>query len=183
MITTLQRALHAAFGIVVLCNWLTLGGCGDKATPGGVGGSGGVPAAGTGGAAGSAGAADGGSGGAAGVAGGDAGAAGMELGSTSCCEAHGGAGCADATIQDCVCQQVPSCCQSAWDLVCVELVSSLSCGSCKGDCCTSTSVTGCNDSAIEACVCKGDTGCCDDHWDDFCVTLVDGLSCGTCQQP
>lgn len=100
--------------------------------------------------------------------------------STACCDAHGTPGCSDATVQKCVCDKVSSCCQSAWDLVCVELVSSLGCGSCKGDCCKSSSVTGCNDAKIESCVCKGDATCCSDHWDDYCVTLVDGLYCGTC---
>ena len=121
-----------------------------------------------------------GSGGSAAADGGTGGTAAVVV-STACCNAHGTPGCDDATVQKCVCDQVASCCQSAWDLVCVELVSSLECGSCKADCCTSSSVTGCIDSQVEACVCKGDSSCCDDHWDDFCVTLVDGLSCGTCK--
>jgi hypothetical protein len=118
-----------------------------------------------------------GSGGSAGAAG--SGGTGVSE-STACCDVHGTPGCSDATVQKCVCDQVASCCQSAWDLVCVDMVANLGCGSCKGDCCKTSTGTGCADATIEACVCKGDMGCCTDAWDDFCVTLVDGLSCGKC---
>lgn len=38
-----------------------------------------------------------------------------------CCAAHGGTGCATASCQQCVCGQVPECCTSPWDDLCVAV--------------------------------------------------------------
>jgi len=47
-----------------------------------------------------------------------------------CCTAHDGPGCADATIEACVCAQDDLCCSSSWDDVCVSEVASFGCGTC-----------------------------------------------------
>jgi hypothetical protein len=148
----------------------------------GAGGSAGV---GTGQTAGTSGAGTGGAGAAsktdAGAAGSSAAAADSGALSTECCNAHIGSGCSDKTVQDCVCKQVGSCCQNDWDVVCVELVGSLNCGSCKPDCCSaSSSIPGCRDATVEKCVCAADATCCSNTWDAFCVTAVAALGCGKC---
>jgi hypothetical protein len=98
----------------------------------------------------------------------------------ACCEAQPRAGCATASVEQCVCAQVPSCCRSGWDIVCVQLVDELSCGSCQSDCCHASNNAGCSDASVQACVCKGDPKCCNGPWDAFCTTLVTSLACGTC---
>ena len=50
-----------------------------------------------------------------------------------CCE-PGGPGCDDGSIETCVCDVDPFCCESAWDQVCVDLVDSRGCGSCGPIC-------------------------------------------------
>jgi hypothetical protein len=42
-----------------------------------------------------------------------------------CCEDHGGKGCHDQVIEDCVCARDASCCKTKWDLFCAELVEKL----------------------------------------------------------
>jgi hypothetical protein len=98
----------------------------------------------------------------------------------TCCEAQPAAACAPHDVEQCVCAQVPSCCQSGWDIVCAQLVETLSCGSCKKSCCEASMSTGCTDASVQACVCKGDASCCNSGWDAFCVTLVKSLGCGSC---
>lgn len=98
----------------------------------------------------------------------------------SCCEVQSEAGCAQTNVQGCVCDRVPSCCQSAWDIVCVQLVDALACASCKGPCCETGITTGCEDPDVESCVCDADPTCCSETWDDYCTVLVDSLGCGQC---
>jgi len=38
-----------------------------------------------------------------------------------CCAAHAGAGCAPPSCQQCVCNQLPECCEAAWDDLCVAV--------------------------------------------------------------
>lgn len=51
-------------------------------------------------------------------------------GADDCCTAHDGPGCADETIEACVCEQDDLCCSSSWDDVCVSEVASFGCGTC-----------------------------------------------------
>lgn len=39
----------------------------------------------------------------------------------SCCSAHGAPGCSAAACQEQVCQELPSCCDTSWDLVCASI--------------------------------------------------------------
>lgn len=48
-----------------------------------------------------------------------------------CCFANTVPGCADATIEACVCAADSFCCDVVWDGICVEEVSSLGCGTCE----------------------------------------------------
>ena len=101
----------------------------------------------------------------------------------ACCEPSGGPGCADTTIQACVCAVDAACCDVAWDDICVAEVDGFGCGTCGAsldDCCTATAAPGCADGSIEACVCGEDPICCDTAWDEICVAEVDGLGCGVC---
>jgi hypothetical protein len=57
---------------------------------------------------------------------------------TDCCDIGIVPGCLDPVIEACICEIDPYCCENVWDEVCVEMVQSLSCGSCgSGDCLTS----------------------------------------------
>lgn len=51
-------------------------------------------------------------------------------GSEHDCCTTGGPGCADDTIEQCVCAVDPFCCDVEWDQLCVDQVESLDCGSC-----------------------------------------------------
>lgn len=50
-----------------------------------------------------------------------------------CCEIGGG-GCEDAIIEACVCLIDPYCCETAWDELCIDLVTTGDCGHCASDC-------------------------------------------------
>src|SRR4051812_15784794 len=77
----------------------------------------------------------------------DAGATGSDAGAAAesvCCTTSTGPGCADHAVEQCVCNQVPSCCEQPWDIVCVQLADSLNCTACKADCCAASPTKGCN---------------------------------------
>lgn len=110
-----------------------------------------------------------------------------------CCVAGDAPGCADATVQACVCGQDSYCCDTAWDAVCVDEVGSLGCGTCGaggsdgGDgggtastCCEQQDGAGCPDTTVQDCVCAVDDYCCTTFWDLTCVGEVETLSCGSC---
>lgn len=113
-----------------------------------------------------------------------------------CCEFHSNPGCDNAQIALCVCETDAYCCETQWDNVCVEEVTSLNCGRCDGtggtggggtggapptgECCEPHDSPGCNDPSINACVCQGDEYCCDQHWDNLCVQRVEEDNCGSC---
>jgi hypothetical protein len=105
--------------------------------------------------------------------------------SGDCCSTHEGAGCSQPSIEDCVCDDDPYCCDTAWDTVCVGKVGTLGCGTC-GDggtsaCCSPSTASGCSmDAAIEQCVCAEDPYCCTDAWDALCVESIATLGCGAC---
>jgi hypothetical protein len=52
------------------------------------------------------------------------------VGPGDCCEIEHGAGCLNPTIQACVCEDAPSCCEDEWDETCVTLVEQFGCGVC-----------------------------------------------------
>jgi hypothetical protein len=110
-----------------------------------------------------------------------------------CCMAGEAPGCADATIEACVCMQDSYCCDTAWDGLCVDEVGSFGCGSCGpeggdgGDggegvsaCCEQQDGAGCPDTTVQDCVCAVDDYCCNVFWDLTCVGEVETLSCGSC---
>ncbi|MCH9683381.1 MAG: hypothetical protein K0V04_18235 [Deltaproteobacteria bacterium] len=110
-----------------------------------------------------------------------------------CCDTSPSPGCIDASIQDCVCQQDPFCCDMAWDALCVDGVNVLACGTCEmetgsdgttGDgpsaCCEQQPGAGCPEPDIEACVCAEDPFCCDFLWDLTCVGEIEIHNCGSC---
>jgi hypothetical protein len=106
----------------------------------------------------------------------------------ACCNT-GGPGCVDATIEAAVCGADPFCCDTEWDNLCVDEVTTVAGDNC--DCCTeSPEAEGCYDPAapggpnsIAECVCLDDPYCCTDIWDDICVGEVDSLGCGMCAPP
>ncbi|RPG15144.1 MAG: hypothetical protein CBB69_010325 [Phycisphaera sp. TMED9] len=50
-----------------------------------------------------------------------------------CCES-GGPGCDDPVIQQCVCEQDPYCCETAWDELCIAAIAAGDCGTCVQAC-------------------------------------------------
>jgi hypothetical protein len=115
-------------------------------------------------------------------------------GNGDCCAAQPQGGCADAMIEACVCADDPTCCEQAWDDVCVESVAGLGCGQCGnapppggddggggvGACCMAHGMGGCVDAMVTNCVCNVDPFCCEQQWNEECVALVDELGCGDC---
>ena len=115
-----------------------------------------------------------------------------------CCVAEATPGCADPSVEQCVCAVDDYCCTTEWNDECVFLVDELGCGSCggsaasgstsgssssggnQGDCCSPGSGPGCGDPAIEQCVCQQDDYCCSTGWDETCVQEVDQFGCGNC---
>ena len=121
-----------------------------------------------------------------------------------CCSATTSPGCADSTVEACVCAADDYCCQTAWDETCVSLVEAEACGSCGGQggggappattssaattgggaasaCCMPRNEPGCpSDAAVQDCVCALDAYCCAIEWDDLCVDQITSFACGTC---
>jgi len=109
-----------------------------------------------------------------------------------CCEPNGNLGCSNASIQQCVCDLDPFCCNTSWDGVCADEVESKGCGTCpvvklpicdsRCDCCEAPLTMGCSDPVIQECVCNLDPFCCDTEWDDICAGQVEPV-CGICSVP
>ena len=109
-----------------------------------------------------------------------------------CCVIQDTPGCGNSAIEDCVCRGVlpmgEVCCDTAWDITCVEDVGQKCGGECG--CCTPHSESGCYDDpvvagAISDCVCAIDPGCCirppvGTGWDATCVSQVVDPCGGTC---
>ena len=96
----------------------------------------------------------------------------------SCCTAHDNFGCAEQTVQTCVCAATPSCCTQQWDEACAA--KSDECGSCNGACCQTNDTPGCDSEPVEACVCGEDPYCCVFEWDLICVSEIATFGCGEC---
>ncbi|HMN95219.1 MAG TPA: hypothetical protein PKC43_02530 [Phycisphaerales bacterium] len=93
----------------------------------------------------------------------------------ACCVV-GGPGCSDVACCEEICALEPSCCEIAWDILCVELVEffcrALECPSpCSVDNhdCLTVGPPGCSDIACCEFVCAFDALCCLSAWDALCV--------------
>jgi hypothetical protein len=116
-----------------------------------------------------------------------------DLEAVDCCETSFFPGCEDPSVEACVCEHDPLCCDvtNGWDTLCVLGVDIFDCGSCGAlppggnDCCEVGDLPGCNDPVVESCVCAADPFCCDPQelWDALCVSQVDSFGCGTCDTP
>lgn len=80
------------------------------------------------------------------------------LSAGSCCEQHAEPGCDNAEIQACVCDKLPDCCTTTWDLPCTLIVTQKFC-----------------EPGVRECVCgpaaEGgweQTQCCETEWTSFC---------------
>jgi hypothetical protein len=108
-----------------------------------------------------------------------------------CCMT-GGPGCAEPTVEACVCGLDSYCCDVAWDLACVQSAVA-SCGaSCAGvpvcgasdagSCFEAGSTPHCADAACCLAVCSLDAFCCVEAWDATCANeaaqICDGAGCG-----
>jgi hypothetical protein len=49
-----------------------------------------------------------------------------------CCVAGTAPGCTDEVVEECVCTEIPFCCESGWEEVCASAVEALACGHCGG---------------------------------------------------
>jgi hypothetical protein len=104
----------------------------------------------------------------------------------TCCSAHGERGCSDTAIEACVCAQRSSCCDSAWDGACANLVTAGGCSACssvmpKADkCCSASDQPGCSIDEVQQCVCQVRPQCCAQAWDADCAAAVASLRCGLC---
>lgn len=98
-----------------------------------------------------------------------------------CCEASGlPGGCESVPITACVCGEDATCCDKAWDAVCVGIAAKCGagCGAAPpggGSCTQDNGSPGCDDDAVEACVCDLEGFCCDVTWDSGCAQLAVGL--------
>mmetsp|Transcript_13169 Transcript_13169/g.25544 ORF Transcript_13169/g.25544 Transcript_13169/m.25544 type:complete len:3141 (-) Transcript_13169:26-9448(-) len=125
--------------------------------------------------------------------------------SSTCCSAHGGKGCSDRTIEQCVCGKDPICCNKAYDVVCTEVavydckascpaltgskptaptlappaIAPTPASSSQGSCCVAAGLVGCADKVVEQCVCAIDPFCCQTVWDKSCVNIA-GTQCNSC---
>jgi len=113
-------------------------GSGGGGNSGGYGNSGGVGSGGAGNAGGGNSGGSGNAGGGNSGGSGNAGAGGNTGGSgnagggsgASCCTTQTVAGCADSSVESCVCAGDDYCCKVAWDSLCVDEVDSFGCGTC-----------------------------------------------------
>lgn len=105
----------------------------------------------------------------------------------SCCVAHGGQGCVDATCCQNVCGTDSMCCLIGWDAGCVDLAVILcgnTCaGSCPSDgaCCESHSGGGCDDALCCDLVCTHTPSCCEAVWSTTCANLANQI-CDVCDE-
>jgi hypothetical protein len=107
----------------------------------------------------------------------------------ACCEAGTEAGCPDAAVQQCVCDEDPYCCDTAWDDLCVQEVDDFGCATCQdqggGDdennnCCEPHQGRACEDAIWSVCTCLFDPYCCIIGWDATCVQHMQQFGCGFC---
>ncbi len=109
----------------------------------------------------------------------------------SCCEVTFSPSCRDRRCCESVCEKDPVCCDTTWDLVCVQLArqddrcpcgADWDCGDpCAGDCCVPNFTPKCNDQDCCDAVCAIDSFCCDNEWDLTCASMA--LSNEECTGP
>jgi hypothetical protein len=91
----------------------------------------------------------------------------------SCAEIQPGPGCGNPVCCSDVCEVLASCCESAWDELCVavadEVCQNLSCPS-VGDCFAAHDGAGCEEYECCASTCALDAFCCFALWDEWCAT-------------
>jgi len=91
-------------------------------------------------------------------------------------------GCSNASCCTLVCAIEPSCCEVAWDEICVQLATKFcsDCGSVKESCFVAHPTPSCSTGTICEAVCAIDPQCCDTAWDKDCVNLAISLTdeCG-----
>ena len=120
-----------------------------------------------------------------------------------CCNMNFSPSCNDKRCCDDVCAKDPSCCDTTWDSVCVELArQSTRCGCganwdcgdpCAGSCCLPNGTPKCDDESCCDAVCADDSYCCDVEWDlvcagmaltnDDCTGLEDACPVAVCGDP
>jgi len=114
----------------------------------------------------------------------------------NCCEAQEGTGCEVAEVEECVCLEDPYCCETQWDINCVQEVNAFGCGECElppqvWDC---SCVTDCDGTPVDTVwqVCAGDDieaaglgqAACEMELDAACdVFVCDECSCFTSEVP
>lgn len=120
-----------------------------------------------------------------------------------CCQPTGEPGCAQPEIAECVCENDPFCCRSAWDDICVQSIEDFGCGTCSslgtggssgtggftgvggsggttGNCCSAHEGLGCTNEEISSCVCDDDPYCCNVSYDEICVTVAESQCMADC---
>lgn len=101
-----------------------------------------------------------------------------------CCQVQTGPGCGSESVEACVCDARPECCEGQWDAACTEAVELLGCGFCPysntDSCCEPHYGSGCESMSVEECVCAKDQYCCEVQWDETCVDEVEPFGCGPC---
>lgn len=98
-------------------------------------------------------------------------------GGSNCCENHGGLGCTDPVVEECVCAIDELCCGTSWDAICVSTAHNECGAECGLDasCCMPSKEPYCNDASIDQnCVCELEPSCCDAAWTAGCVALANG---------
>ncbi|MFO0873673.1 MAG: hypothetical protein U0575_06835 [Phycisphaerales bacterium] len=108
----------------------------------------------------------------------------------NCLIPHGTPGCSDPECCGFVCFVDPDCCDTQWDVFCVELASENCPGLCgalaSGDCFSTHANPACSDMTCCELVCQFDQYCCLEAWDTNCAVLA-SFQCatvgGTCGDP
>jgi plastocyanin len=125
----------------------------------------------------------------------------------ACCEPHEGKGCDQPTVQSCVCEAAPYCCEGDWDIICAALAAQdcgadcgeliecgdelcdieenctgcpQDCGECTGSCEESHNTPGCASGPCTDCVCDQDVFCCEFSWDPGCVIYAQNVCVESC---
>ena len=106
--------------------------------------------------------------------------------SGSCYAPHANPACDTASCCNAVCAIDAFCCQTTWDLTCVQYAGFAcpgtpgTCGQASGDCYTTHSQGACNDATCCTAVCTIDPTCCESAWDFFCVYAAEQTCVSGC---
>ena len=103
-----------------------------------------------------------------------------------CCLSHGTPFCADAQCCDIICPLDPFCCETVWDVQCVngvnQFCTGLSCacggGGAGADCFAVHEIPGCVSTSCCNSVCNSDAFCCGVTWDASCVAAAEVFCAG-----